>query len=677
MGDKVVTREGNVAEFADGPFAAEAAALAKARGPNTAVRVIGGSASLARRVSKELAPTDPRPSNVSEAIEADVVFERSGAIEPPYPPDALMNEFENSNALRQNVDAYAQNIHGFGWRFEPVFNLDDEDIDEQIADALFLDARAQAVREMTDFDENFEPTPEDVAAAKAVIAKLMRRERAMLDLFFGFCCSDRSFTQLRKDSSNDQEILGHSWWELRRNANGELAAFSYVPSFTIRAVSIEGDIVEREVPVKVSPVRWGTRTELHRAGRWVQVIPGSGQPIFFKEAGDERLISNMSGAVYEDVEAMLADEPEARPATELVQFRIHSSRSGRYGVPRWIGNLKSVLGSRKAETVNLLYFNNKSVPPLALLVSGGSVTKEAVNRLEDYVKNELHGDEANFHKILIIEAEPAGNAMDPLNSGKIRVELVPLTKAIHNDALFMKYIAAGRDMIGESMRNPKIVRGATDNINRATAQAALEFAEAQVYAPERQGFDWWVNRFIFPELGILFWEFRSNSPVSTDLDAAKAITELTKAAILTPEEARRLTSRVFNVDLKKIDEEWVKQPLQLSLAGALMDPGLDGPSNGETESAMLSGEARQMAKLVRRARKNNEDPVDAVAALFEMRKVAVEQEAAQAREEFNATKAIDELLGGEAETVVLKWPGKVDDYFTPTEGKSDGEDQTP
>lgn len=651
----------------------EAKELARKRGPGTHVRVIGGSRDLARRVQKELAPSDPRPSNVDERVEDDVAFEQSGAIEPPYPPDRLLMEFENSNALRQNVDAYAQNIDGFGWRVEPIFDLDDEGIDEKIADAIFLDAEWQAARDGEDFDDSFEATPEMVAEAKEIIRRRMRQERARLDLFFDFCCSDRSFTQLRKDSRQDQEIIGHSWWELRRNLGGKLVAFSYVPSFTVRAVNIADDIVEREMPVKVSPVRWGARTELTRAKRWVQVIPGSGRVIFFKEHGDNRLISNCSGKPYPDLETMREEEPEAWPASELVQFRIHSSRSACYGVPRWIGNLKSVLGSRKAETVNLLYFNNKSVPPLALLVSGGSVTQETVNRLEDYVKNELHGDEANFHKILIIEAEPAGSAMDPLNSGKIRVELVPLTKAIHNDALFMKYIAAGRDMIGESMRNPKIVRGATDQINRATAQAALEFAESQVYAPERQGFDWWMNRFIFPELGITFWAFRSNSPVSTDLDAAKAITDLTKAAVLTPEEARRLTARVFNIELPKIDAAWVKQPLQLSLAGELMNPDSNGMSNGEMENAM-SSDAKEMMKIIQHARRTGQDPVDAVARLFELREAAVEKIRAQANADFDHTKEIDEILFGEAEEVSMKWPGKIDQYFTPAKESDDAKD---
>lgn len=652
----------------------EAKALAKRRGRNVAVRVVAGkSKSLPSRVQKELGPSDPRPSEVEERVDFEQVFANAGAIEPPYPPDALVREWENSNVLRQNVDAYAQNIDGFGWRFEPTFDFQDDDIDEQVADAVFLDMKTQALRQGVDFDENFVPTPEMIEETKRKIQIRMRRELAQVNLFFGFCCADRSFTELRKDSRLDQEVLGHSWWEALRDQSGKLAAFSYVPSFTIRAVSLaDTDVVEREMPVKRSPLRWGKRRQIVRARRWVQVIPnapsrpgsdGAGpQTIYFKEFGDPRLVSNISGAVYPDIETMRDKEPEARPATELIQFRIHTPRSGSYGVPRWIGNLKSVVGSRQAESINLAYFDNKSVPPLALLVSGGSLTEEAVNRIEDYVENEIKGEE-NFHKILIIEAEPAGDAMDPLNSGKVRVELVPLTKAIHNDALFMNYIRSGRDWISESFRNPKVVRGATDQINRATAEAAIDLAESQVYGPERQAFDWWINRFVMSDLGILFWEFRSNSPVHTDLDAAKAIHDLTKVGLLTPREGRRLASRVFNIDLRRIDAQWVNQPLQLTLAGILMsEDNPDAVGNGGTGTpqraveGMMSGSAKRMLRVIREARKNGEDPVSAVEDLLALRAQALDEERRAAIDAHARDK--------EAEIVTLKVPGSIDRYFT-------------
>lgn len=648
----------------------EANALARRRGPDVKAHVFGGEreTKLATRVAKELSATDPAPSNVDLEVDEAAIATRAAAVDPPYDPETLLIEFENSNALRQNIDAYSQNIDGFGYRFEATIDLDADDVDAIISNALVLDRFEQAQTSMQEFDWNYQPTPDDIEKAKQLIRRRMELERGKLDLFFAFCVSDRSFTELRKNSRMESEIIGFGFWEVRRNLAGKLAAFSYVPSFTIRAVDLgRDDVIEREVPIKISPLRWGTRREMHVATRWVQVVAGK-DPLFFKEFGDKRLISSRSGAVFPTVEEMQkVDGPDAKPATELAQpFRVHSPRSGKYGVPRWIGNLKSVLGSKKAEMVNLLYFNNKSVPPLAVLVSGGSLTESAVERIKDYVENELKGDESNFHKILVIEASPASAPMDfdTLNSGKVRIEIVPLTAAIHNDALFMKYISVGREMIGESMRNPRIVRGSTENVNRATAQAALEFAEAQVYQPERAGFDWWINRFIIPELGILFWEFHSNSPVATDLDAAKAIVELTKAGVLTPAEARRLTSRVFNTDLRNIKAQWVNQPLQLTLAGILMDDS--GMSTGLVEhdvDSALTGSSKMLAKVVREARKNKRDVVAEVEKLLKLRGTLVEEERVRADKTLHETKATDDAP---PEEVTLKLPGSIDQYFVPS-----------
>lgn len=645
----------------------QARALARRRGDNVGVHVIGETrgVELAAKVQKALTTTDPGPSNIETQVD-DSAIAQSSAIDPPYDPEGLLIEFENSNALRQNVDAYSQNIDGFGWRFEASLDLDADDVDKVIANALVLDAYEQAQRDIVEFDWNYQPSQEEIDKTKLMITRRMELERGRLELFFNFCVSDRSFTDLRKATRMESEIIGHGFWEIRRSLDGRLAAFGHVPSYTIRAVDLgNDDVVEREVPIKISPIRWGVRREIHKAARWVQVIPGR-QPIFFKEFGDKRIISARTGAVFPTLAAMQERERDSVPATELAQpFRVHSPRSGRYGIPRWIGNLKSVLGSKQAEMVNLLYFNNKSIPPLAILVSGGSMSEPAVERIKDYVENELKGTN-NFHKILIIEAEPASSPheFDTMNSGKVRIELVPLTASIHNDALFMKYIAAGRDMIGESMRNPKIVRGSTDQVNRATAQAALEFAESQVYQPERAGFDWWINRFVIPELGILFWQFHSNSPVATDLDAAKAVVELTKAGVLTPSEARRLASRVFNVDLRNIQAPWVHQPLQLTLAGILMDDGRmsTGIVEAEVDTA-LTGASKQLAQVVREARKNKRDVVDEVAKLLELRGRVVESERERAAQDFVATKSADE---SEPEVVTIKLPGTIDTYFTPT-----------
>ena len=77
---------------------------------------------------------DPASRPGGEDLSA--AFASVGAIEPPYDPEALCLLTEHSNSLRQNVDAYATNIDGFGHRFEPAIDFDADDADDRIADPI-------------------------------------------------------------------------------------------------------------------------------------------------------------------------------------------------------------------------------------------------------------------------------------------------------------------------------------------------------------------------------------------------------------------------------------------------------------------------------------------------------------------------------------------------------------
>ena len=65
-----------------------------------------------------------RPGGEDDSAAA---FANAGALVPPYDPESLCLLVEHSNSLRQNVDSYATNIDGFGYRFEPAIDLDAED----------------------------------------------------------------------------------------------------------------------------------------------------------------------------------------------------------------------------------------------------------------------------------------------------------------------------------------------------------------------------------------------------------------------------------------------------------------------------------------------------------------------------------------------------------------------
>jgi PBSX family phage portal protein len=286
------------------------------------------------------------------------------------------------------------------------------------------------------------------------------------------------------------------------------------------------------------------------------------KPVFFKAFGDPRVVGRVTGNAYADLGAQRRSRPDDVPASEMVHFAIHSPHSP-YGVPRWVGSLLSVLGSRQMEEVNFLYFTNKSVPPLALLVSGGKLSEASVPRVQNFIEENLKGKN-NFHKILILEAE-SGSSTD---STKTKIELKPLTNAQQQDALFQNYDERNIDKVGASFRLPRILRGESKDFNRAVADAQLRFCEDQVFQPERAEFDFFINHRLLPDMGIRMWRFKSQSPITRDPERlTDSIERLVRVGVLTPEEGRVLAADVFNREFRNIGDDWTKRPITLTLAG--------------------------------------------------------------------------------------------------------------
>lgn len=497
---------------------------------------------------------------------SDKIFEKKGAIAPPYDPERLAWLLEQSSALRQNVDAYATNIDGFGHRFEPVIDMDAADVDQRVAQTII--AERVALRGLPGAPAAvvslpLAPDAKEIEARKGMLVEMMRAEKVQLEQFFDFCSDEMSFVSLRRKVRQDLETIGNGYVEALRNGAGRLAEFVYLPGTSMRLMPLSKTVVDVKINRKVSDTDYEALTKRKRFRLFVQALEG--QVVYFKEFGDPRLISKLTGAVMQPGSAWAAEDG---PATEVIHFRVHTSRSA-YGIPRWMGVMLPILGNRQAEEVNYAYFDNKSVPPLAILVSGGTLSARAVKAIEDHINTEIKG-KGNFHKILLIEAQSAGGggSLTGGGDGKVTVELKPLTDAQQKDALFMQYDERNMDKVGQAFRLPRLLRGDVRDFNRATAETALEFAEQQVFGPERQDFDFLMNRKVLTDLRIRFWQFRSNAPSLKDPGAlAGVINTLVLANVLTPKEARELAKGVFNAELKNINAPWVHQPVPLTLAG--------------------------------------------------------------------------------------------------------------
>lgn len=510
-------------------------------------------------VKAHVIEVDADLSNATASTEDDQrIFNDYGAIVPPYDPRSLSLMYERSTALRPNIDAYATNIEAFGYRLEPTIDLKADDVDQAIADALMLEKFADD-----------DPTPnapsEEIAGTKLTLEAQMRMEKLRTEQFFKNICSDMSFIELRERTRNDLEITGNAYWEVLRDGAGRICQFVHLPSISMRLIRADSQYTEVDEERKVSALSYRRFRVKRRFRQFVQVVYGQFNA-FFKELGDPRVISAKTGHVYATMDDFRREDETAPCATEVVHFKIPSPSTA-YGVPRWIGATLAVLGSRESEEVNVTYFNNKAVPPLAVLVSGGALAKGAADRITNYIRDNIKGKD-NFHKVLVLEAEPAGGSL-AAQGNRVRIEIKNLMDAQNTDALFQTYEANNTEKVGNQFRIPKLLRGDTKDFNRATADAALQYAEQQVFQPERNKIDHFINRRILPLLGCRFFEFKSNSPVTTDPPVlATMIQGHADKGIITPEEAREFSAGVFGKPLKKLEAEWTKQPLQITLAQA-------------------------------------------------------------------------------------------------------------
>jgi len=519
-----------------------------------------------------------------DAIDAlQKVFKRAGVLTPPYDPRWLMKIAENSSALNQNVEAYMTNIDGLGYRLEPIFDFQAADIVDQVREAMWVSNGKMDAEP---------PGDEEVNTQIKVLRRQARFEELKFNGFLQFINPDGSFTSLRRETRQHLEITGNAYWEILRNREGAIARAMLVPSTHMRLTAADEDPIEVEDTVRVGQFQESTVTQYRFFRRFVQAIGNS--TVYFKEFGDPRIVSRKTGKVYPDIDSFekaRTDETDA-PANEILHFKL--PRPGEaYGIPRWIGSLLSVLGSRAADEVNYDYFDNKAIPPLALLVQGGRIGADDVTVIRDYIQNHIKGRQ-NFHKILIIEAvADAASTMSGVTT-QPTLKFERLSDQQLSEGQFQKYDERNIDKIGSAFRLPRLIRGDVRDFNKATAAASLRFSEEQVFAPERGEFDALFNRKVLPELGITLWRFKTLGNRTRDPDVVSEIVErLVKAHVLSVNEGREIIADAMGIAVPSLPFTWAKHPIELVLAGMVPEGGTGEEQNDAMR--MLVDEAQQLA----------------------------------------------------------------------------------
>lgn len=314
--------------------------------------------------------------------------------------------------------------------------------------------------------------------------------------------------------------------------------------------------------------------------------------------------------------------PVRSAANPVRHRRLYCTRSP-YGLPRYTGHLFSIFGSRAAEEINFTTFKNNNIPSLAVTVSNGKLDDDSVERIEEFVEASIQGDD-NYSKFLLLEAEPVMEGMrDP---GTVKIDIKPLTKEQHTDALFVNYQGANDERTRRAWRFPPVFVGKSEDFTGKTIEASRKLGEEQVFAPEREKVDRFLTRDVLLRLGIIWSTFRSHSPnVAENSELVKLLASGEKTGGLTPRIARKLLGRVVNEDLGDVDADLLApdQPFSLTLAHIMKTTSAsDATGGGEPTSQGRSGlqvGGGERDRSLEPARESaGGDPTDPFAGLAEM-----------------------------------------------------------
>ena len=611
-------------------------------------------------VKRLLAKARAITSDIEESAALDQINVEEGtwgeleAVLAPYDPRSLLRFVEITPHLKPAILSMAHNIDGWGYHaaaVEPWMETsDDEEAIRAIIEALSVEAwvaeqedQLAAAEEAGELEQKIlelkgkgataktirkyekkleilarkqddeqqaeeEQTEDDLEQRAREILERFRlqltREKYLFKSWFSHCCSEMSFVDLRKAVREDFESHGWGCIEWLRDKWGRLRRLQYVQGHTVRPLSNPGEFIDVPEDDSVTPLSQDREVIVSRRFRiFVQQV-GS-KKVYYKQPGDPRIVSRTTGKVYDSVEAMRrspeAEPPgegkDAQPANELMFISKHDATTP-CPPPDWIGNLLAVLGVREADETNYFYLNSNAIPSGLLFIHGGTVSKATRERLEHRMRHEVQGAE-NTGKILVIEAMPGGKAAPGEKTMLPAITFQSLREAHTNDALFSKYDERSADRIGASFRLSPLLRGYTpSDLNRATAVAALYFAEQQVFEPARQAFDWLVNKEIMIELGFNLVKFESNSPPTTSTqELGDFIKSLAPHGAFTPSDLREIAGNTLNREMSPIDEDWTNRPIQLTLNGITGD-GQSQPVDTDDINARLRGIEEKVAQIV-------------------------------------------------------------------------------
>lgn len=492
-------------------------------------------------------------ADIPQQLSSEEAFSSNGWLEPPLPLEGLKMLVDNSAILPQCINAYKTNIAGYG------IGVRYKDGDQ----------------EETSETESEWDTLQDI-----------------LNLF----TTEMDTKELFEHIVEARETYGIAYVEVIRSREGKVVQLDFVedvPSMRMSCRLYPGTV---DFWYKGKVV---TRKKVFRKYR--QMVQG--KTVYFREFGDMRVMDKETG---EYTKGTSLD----RQANEILAFPIGSAP---YGTIRWIGQILGCDGARRAEFLNNNYFRNGRHMPLAIIVKNGTLTDASLLKLQMYL-NSVQGEKGQ-HKFLLLEAE--GTETDFDANKNVDIELKPLADILQKDELFQDYIENNRKRVQSAFNLPDLYVGYSQEYNRATAQAAIEVTEKQVFQPLRRSLAWPISNLLLNEYQLKYCEVEFLEPDVTNIeDLYKLLVIAEKAGGLTPNKAKQIAYDAIGEKSDDYDGDWGDTPLavyqmqanqqmaeaQVQNAGADDQTRRTAPEGGDIDDA-----AEQLDKQIKKATEVHED----------------------------------------------------------------------
>jgi PBSX family phage portal protein len=461
----------------------------------------------------------------------------SGAIKPPYDPDRLSQLCEENNALQPCIDAFITNVDGTGHEV-----VSDEDAQQDIGDD--------------------------------VLDRLRR--------FFDQPWPGQSFMSMRRRLRRDLETTGNGYIEVLRNGLGQLALLRRLDPCITRIMRLGKETFVQRI---WSPALNDYVEVQVRRRRYVQYV--FGKLVYFKEFGSPMALSRVNGK-WEDT----IDVPPEEVASEVIHLVCVPHWQVPYGIPRWVPQTPSVLGSRRAEEFNLGFFDQGGIPPLMIVVQGGEVAED----VEKAIKNLFYSAGPQKTTAAVLQVQSAGGTLD--DPSQVRVTVERFGNDRQKDQLFQQYDENCEAKVRRSWRIPRLFTGSTQEMNYATALAAYRVAEAQVFKPERDHFDEIITTTIVKDLVgedlAPLVKFRSLPITARDMDLQLKALQMATPNIA-PEELLDNLNEISGLQMEPMtpEERLANAQQQGAEATAKNPTGAPGAGGGgATSGAGVSGGGR-------------------------------------------------------------------------------------